>query len=234
MTNMWQTPERFVMYFAAATNWNQGLHCVGTAVASSVGGPYNPSDDLFACDQIHGGAIDPSGFLDPQSGRRYVAYKVDGNSLGEGGPCGNEISPLPTPILLQQVSWNGVTKIGEPIQILDRSDSDGPLIEAPSLAFMGGRYFLFFSSNCYNTDLYDQTFAVSDSLTGPYIKRGPLLVTGDLDLRAPGGGEVTPDGQLIAFHVGPVGQRSMYTGRIQYNGGTGITICVDRECISAS
>jgi hypothetical protein len=223
-----------VLYFSARTNWNKELHCVGTAVSASINGPYSASEQVFTCDEEHGGSIDPSGFVDPASGICYVTYKVDGNSLGDGGPCRNEWTKLPTPLMLQQVAGDGITKIGSPVQILDRSDLDGPLIEAPSLTVIGGKYYLFFSSNCYSTDLYDVSFAVADSIYGPYTKRGPMLLTGDFGLSAPGGADVTPDGEYIAFHAGPVGQRSMYTARIQYNGGTEITLCAQGACKSAS
>jgi beta-xylosidase len=223
-----------VLYFAATTNWNSEMHCIGTAVSSSINGPYQPSDQVFACDDQRGGSIDPSGFVDPATGARYVVYKIDGNSLGDGGPCRNEFTKLPTPIMLQQVGDDGVSLVGGPIQILDRSDLDGPLIEAPSLAVIGGQYYLFFSSNCWNTDLYDVSFAVADSVSGPYTKRGPMLLTGDMGLSGPGGAGVSPDGNFIAFHAGPVGDRSMYTAQVQYNGGTEITLCTQSVCKSAS
>ena len=136
--------------------------------------------------------------------------------------------------MLQQVADDGVSPIGGPIQILDRDDNDGPLIEAPSLTRIGGLYYLFFSSNCYSSDLYDVSFATASSVYGPYTKRGPMLVTPDLGLEAPGGAEVTPDGQFVTFHAGPVGARHMYTGRIEYNSGTEITLCISSGCKSAS
>lgn len=40
------------------------------------------------CPLSQGGAIDASGYDD--NGQRYVVYKVDGNSIGHGGACGND------------------------------------------------------------------------------------------------------------------------------------------------
>lgn len=55
-------------------------------------------------------------------------------------------------------------------------------------------YYLFFSSNVYSSTLYDISYAVSQSVTGPYTKaqapNAPFLVTGDSGLTAPGGATV--------------------------------------------
>ena len=183
-----------------------------------------------------GGAIDPAGFLDAD-GTRYVVYKVDGNSIGHGGNCGNGVDPIvPTPIMLQQVSADGVTPVGSPQQILDRSDADGPLVEAPSLTRVqdsssagGWLYILFFSSNCYSGSQYDTSYATSSN----GIKNGgqdytkssaPLLVTGSDNgaLFSPGGLTVGPDASKVVFHA-DLGQtadtRQMWVGQISIDAG---------------
>ena len=221
------------MYFSAAVAGNTRFHCLGTAVATNPAGPYTPNSQQFTCPTGNGGAIDASGYKD-SDGSRWVVYKIDGNNIGNGGLCNNGNPPLkPTPILIQRVSGNGYTTQGSPTQILDRDNNDGPLVEAPSLSKINGRYVLWFSSNCYSTTLYDVTFAVSSTINGLYAKRGPMLVTGRLGLSAPGGAEVTPDGKFMAFHAGPVGARYMYTARVTASGDT-ITICTNAGCQSAS
>ena len=164
-----------------------------------------------------GGAIDPAGFLDAD-GKQYVVYKIDGNSIGHGGNCGNGVAPIvPTPLMLQEVSaTNGSTPIGDPVQILDRGEADGPLIEAPSLVRVpdatsagGWLYILFFSSNCYTGGKYDTSYATSSSgvyATGEeYVKaKKPLLVTGMSGLYSPGGLDVGmgPGAKLqVLFHA---------------------------------
>jgi beta-xylosidase len=216
-------------------SWNPSIHCIGSATSVSVQGPYDPSQKILACHEIEGGAIDPSGFYDSSTGRRFITYKVDGNALGNGGNCNNEYPPVrQTPIMLLEVSSDGSLPQGAPSMILDREDPDGPLVEAPSLTNINGKYFLFFSSNCFDRPLYDTSFAVSESISGPFTKRGPLLVTGDLGLSAPGGAAVTPDGGFMAFHAGPIGFRYMYTARIEQQGNTQITICTSAGCKTAS
>jgi beta-xylosidase len=201
-------------------------------------GPYSPAPEPFACHDARGGAIDAFGFHDRRTDSRWLVYKVDGNSLGNGGNCNNGIPPYKsTPILLQRVNArDGITKEGLEVQLLDRDDADGPLVEAPSLAEIGGKYFLFFSSNCYVTDMYDVSFAVADGIEGPYRKRGPLIMSRTFGQHGPGGAEVTSGGEegYMAFHAGAVGQRQMFEGRVEYLGGTRLRFCLtDGPCTEA-
>lgn len=130
-------PNHYVMYYSGQLPGNNSaFHCVGAATATSILGPYTPQETPLACPLSRGGAIDPSGFVDEDTGRRYVVYKVDGNSLGHGGECNNGVAPYqPTPIILQEVDRDdGVTILGPGVEILDRvAEQDGPLVEAPSL-----------------------------------------------------------------------------------------------------
>ncbi|KIY65441.1 glycoside hydrolase family 43 protein [Cylindrobasidium torrendii FP15055 ss-10] len=205
----------FVLYYSAEstsqTPNGKSAHCIGAATSSSVEGPYTPVGDAIQCHLSEGGAIDPAGYFDTPSGNLFVVYKVDGNNIGNGGNCNNGVEPIvSTPLMLQQVDvTNGWSRIGDPVQILDRGDADGPLIEAPSLHSMpddsavdGYQYFLFFSSNCYSGPNYDTSYATSKSgVKGPYEKSSaPLLVTGNQDLYSPGGADVGPDGFRILFH----------------------------------
>jgi beta-xylosidase len=99
----------WVMYYSAPSAQDKSKHCVGAATASSVAGPYTPRDEYISCDLGAGGAIDPSGYYDKASNTRWVVYKIDGNTLGGSGPCGNQDPKPPntfihpTPIMLQQV-----------------------------------------------------------------------------------------------------------------------------------
>lgn len=190
-------------------------------------GPYNPSEAPFACAPEQGGLIDPSGFRDPATGFRYVVYKVDGNNNGNGGDCNNGVPPLQsTPIRLQRVGSDGVSPIGEPLTILDRDDSDGPLVEAPLLfRSPDGIYFLFFSSNCFTSSNYNVKYATAYSIAGPYTKAGaPLLKAGDgPNLNGPGGASISADGRVMVFHgnTSPPGQglnRAMYTATPTFSG----------------
>ena len=186
-------------------------------------GPYIPQNKPLACPIKQGGAIDAAGYVDGND--VYVVYKVDGNSLGGGGQCGNGDSSHPTPIMLQKVAADGFTPVGDAKQILDRGPGDGPLIEAPSLVKSGDTYVLFFSSNCYNGALYDTSYATASAIGGPYTKAAkPLLTTGLDNLNSPGGTEVLADGSRIVFHAdakpSDSSLRQLYTSPISIKGTT--------------
>lgn len=217
-----QNDGKYVMYYSGEAQSDPGHHCVGAAVSEGTdpSGPYTPLSSPFACNLDQGGSIDPSGFLD-KDGTRYVVYKIDGNSIGNGGDCNNGIAPLkPTPIMLQKVADDGVTPVGAAVQILDRDDSDGPLVEAPNLIFHDGTYFLFYSTHCYTDPKYDVRFATATSITGPYTKTNTqLFKTGDFGLTSPGGGTVCGYGDRMLLHsFCETNVRCMYAADISISG----------------
>ncbi|KAK3716212.1 hypothetical protein LTR37_006657 [Vermiconidia calcicola] len=189
------------------------------ATSRNVEGPYvDTQKDPWICHASQGGAIDPSGYVDTD-GKRYVVYKVDGNSIGHGGECGNTIPPIvPTPIMLQQVSSDGHTKIGGAIRILDRSEQDGPYVEAPSLSKLNGKYVLFYSSNCFVTPKYDVSYALASNIRGPYRKSGQLFVSGSKGMTAPGGGDIAINGDHFVWHAKYGQGRASFTTTVSLNG----------------
>ncbi|TKA33582.1 hypothetical protein B0A50_00418 [Salinomyces thailandicus] len=192
----------FVMYYTVAWKAHPALHCVSWATSKNVEGPYKDSTTTpWICPTAIGGAIDPAGFLD-DDGSRWIVYKIDGNAVGHGGVCGNTVKPIvSTPIMLQQVRQDGHTKIGNPIQLITNGPNDGPVVEAPSLGKLDGKYVLFFSSNCFATTKYDVAYATSKNLKGPYTKYGPLYVTGNLGMVAPGGLNIAVGGEHAIWHA---------------------------------
>ncbi|KAK0932680.1 hypothetical protein LTR29_015758 [Friedmanniomyces endolithicus] len=228
--------NKFIMYYSAnkrngteAEGRHPPPHCIGSAISrtASPAGPYDPLNNTLACPLDQGGAIDPAAFKDKDS-TLYVAYKVDGNNIGHGGLCGNTKAPLvPTPIMLQRMAPDGVTNDGAPIQLLDRTAADGPLIEAPALVLSpAGVYFLFYSSGCTRSPSYNVNYATAPNVTGPYTRAGdPLLQTGDWDLLAPGSVGVVGDGRGgydMVFHArvaAPQGRiRAMFTTKLKFAG----------------
>jgi hypothetical protein len=226
---------QFVLYFSAALAASPTKHCVGVATSSDIEGPYIAIEKPLICPDPDGngnrvdavipssglgGAIDAAGFRDVD-GTRYVVYKVDGNSLGPGGPCGNgDANRKPTSLMLVPVAGDGITPRGAAKVLLDRIELDGPVIEAPSITRLAdGTYALFFSSNCWNTKWYDVTWATAPSVNGPYRRFGPMSVTGQNGLTAPGGASVASDGKHMVFHANLNGGRAMYTTTIEGTGG---------------
>ncbi|KAF8317376.1 hypothetical protein DL93DRAFT_2165636 [Clavulina sp. PMI_390] len=182
-------------------NWSTGvvwapdvvqLHYIGPASSSTAEGPFVPFGTPI-CNITQGGSIDPAGFQD-YDGRQYVVWKIDGSSIGKGGDCGND----------------GWSPIGPQVQLLDKDDSDGPLIEAPSLTMVkdpsaagGYLYMLFYSSHCYNSGDYDSKYATSvNGIRGPYTKASASLLSTGIDgMCSPGGLDVGPDASRVMFHA---------------------------------
>lgn len=153
--------------------------------------PSTPDPSPLICPLSEGGVIDASGFKDTLNGvtKRYVAYKVDGNSLGRGGPCGNTVgSPLvPTPLRLQQVAADGTTFVGDYTTMLNHNGTaDDGIVEAPSLAKgKYGLYFLFFSSGCFSTEHYTVSYATSKSITGAFDRVAQPILKAGMYSRSP-------------------------------------------------
>ena len=212
----------YIMYYSARIS-DGSAHCVGAATSQQPAGPFIPQLNPIACPVSIGGAIDASGFQDVD-GKRYVLWKVDGNSINQR-----------TPIMIQQVAADGFTPVGDSVEILNNDPStDGPLVEAPSLAVIDGIYFLFFSSNYFTTAQYDVSFAVSRN--GPlnggahYTKaQDPLLETGYNTLGglyAPGGLSVGsgPDNHMVVFMADQGNDarvRQMYVGTLSVDANAG-------------
>ncbi|KAB8343202.1 hypothetical protein FH972_022792 [Carpinus fangiana] len=185
-------PATFLLFYSAISAADpQHHHCIGAATATIPGGPYTAISTPIACPTDIGGAIDPVAAVDTDDHNAvYLAYKVDGNSVGHGGECGNTVAPLvPTPIMLQRMADDGVSPdpAHPATQILDRTEVDGPLIEAPSLVKVGKLWYLFYSSGCTRAPSYDVRYATAANISGPYTRHDtPLLRTGDYGLEAPG------------------------------------------------
>ncbi|PYI02421.1 Arabinanase/levansucrase/invertase [Aspergillus sclerotiicarbonarius CBS 121057] len=219
---------RFVLYYSGELKDWLRHHCVGAAVSNGTNplGPYVPRNQTLACPRDQGGAIDPAPFKDAD-GTLYVVYKADGNSIGHGGDCNNGKKPIvPTPILLQQLQNDGVTPVGDPVEILTNEKVDGPLVEAPVIILTDqGVYYLFFSSHCYTSPKYNVKYAYSTSLRGPYIRaERPLFKSGDFGLKSPGGATPSVDGTRMVFHANCGGHdRCMYAAAINISANYTIT-----------
>jgi hypothetical protein len=198
-------------------------HCIGAAVSSNITGPYQAQLEPFACPISQGGAIDAYGFLD-DDGTRYVLYKIDGNSC-HGPPCTDNTASVPTtPIMLQQVEDDGITLVGDPIEILRNNQSAGEvLVEAPALVKVENEYLLYFSTGIFSQPTYSLQIATSDTLLAKFSRAGqPLLATNVDGLIGPGSAGLNVDGSYIAFHgyasQAAVGrQRAMYTAFMEYS-----------------
>lgn len=205
---------RYLLYYTA---WHAASErqCIGAALSDAPGGPFVPtSDEPLLCPLADGGAIDASSFTD-SDGARYLIWKNDGNAIGAA-----------TWIHVQRVAADGVTFEGGATQVLrnDRDDEAG-IIEAPVITKVDDKYVLFYSAGPYTTDQYGTSYAVADSIAGPYTKAYRfLMTTASLDgaVNGPGGADVLRDagGDKLVFHGHrAAGGRGMYVADLGWANG---------------
>ncbi|HVX45471.1 MAG TPA: glycoside hydrolase family 43 protein [Mycobacteriales bacterium] len=190
-----RTGAGWVLYYAAPAKDMGGQRCIGTAVATSVTGPYEPSDSPLICPQNGGedpvagrpvaaaGVIDPSPFQD-SDGSRYLLYKTQQS---------------PATIRMFPLSADGLHGRGELSQELVRhSDS----IENPVMVRHHGRYYLFASANWYDQCRYSTVWRSSSDLWSFADQaEHTLLDQSGTGLCGPGGADIVPAAHRIVFHA---------------------------------
>jgi len=199
-----------------------GRQAISIAGSAHPAGPYLDQTTGPLVYQLDlGGSIDPSPFVDAD-GTPYLLWKADANAI-------NQRSSL----WIQRLTDAGTALVGEPVMLLEQdAEWEEPLIEAPSLVTQGGRYFLFYSANWWNTSRYAIGYATAERATGPYRKvtSSQPWFASDAEVAGPGGQECFVDrsGRLrMAYHgwtpgrVGyPDGARSMRLATINFFDGT--------------
>lgn len=208
--------ERFVLYYTVREP-ESGRQAISVATSDRPAGPFVDTGSgplIFQLDR--GGSIDPSPFVDAD-GTAYLLWKSDDNALDR-----------PSSLWAQPLASDGLTLVDRPVELLWHDQRwERPLIEGPSMAQAGDRYYLFYSANWWESDRYSMGWAVGPSPTGPFDKitcrrswcRSNAAAAGS------GGQELFTDavGDLrVAFHAwtpGAVGYpsggaRSLRIGRV--------------------
>ena len=133
-------------------------------------------------------------------------------ALAATGVATQIVEDMSTPILAQRLNDDGSGLTGDVTQVLANDlDWEGHLIEGPWVTRQDGRYWLFYAGNDFTSPRYGIGVAVSDSLTGPYVKQGEPLLRSTAKWLAPGHASVSAgvDGrpQLFfhAYHPGTGG-----------------------------
>ena len=218
-----QIEDTFVMYYTARDK-EADLQCIGRAISNSPEGTFvDDSQTPFICQTDLGGSIDPFPFRD-DDGKLYLLWKNDGNC------CGEEVW-----LWVQELSPDGLTLIGEPIQLLRRDQAwERPLIENPAMVEQNDTYFLFYSANMWDTHQYSIGYAVCETVLGPCEKplSGPWLDY-ENPVMGPGGQSFFTDeeGNLwMAYHAwtganvgNTLGQRSLRLDLVTFEGDTPVT-----------
>jgi hypothetical protein len=207
------------LYYAAVVAGPAGgEECISVATASQPQGPFvDTSTAPLECQPTLGGSIDPSPFIDP-SGNIYLTWKSNG---GTG----------PATIWSQQLNanGNGFAPNTTPTQLLVPDQSwEAGVVEAPDLVTSGGRYFLFFSGNNWNSANYAVGAAICTGPLGPCAEpQSQPILASTTDIQGPGGEDVFTDASgspWIAFHaytdgaVGYPNSRDLYLRKLDLTG----------------
>jgi beta-xylosidase len=213
----------FLMYYTVH-DASLDQQCISVATSSKPQGPFSDtSTEPLICQSANGGSIDPNPFVDPASGDLYLLWKSDDNSLGAGHP---------THIWGQELSVGGTSLFPgtSPSLLLTESAAwQSPSAEGPTLLFSGGRYYLFYGANNYDTASSGIGYAKSSSLLGSYANKstlGPWLGTRGNAQGAQGPNVFTDKSGVtrmaFAAWYGPVGYenggvRSLWIGTLDFN-----------------
>lgn len=205
----------WVLYYTL-THRASGLQCISAAVGRRPDGPFaDASTAPLVCQATRGGSIDPSPFVDTD-GRATLLWKSEGTLAGE-----------PTRIWARPLAPAG-TSFGPTaaVELLRTTEAwEGPIIEGPTMArAAGGRLFLAYSANRWQTGRYAMGLAECAGPLGPCTKQRSPWVTSNARAAGPGGGELfrAADGTLrLAYHA-------WAPGRVGYAGGGVRTFRIDR------
>jgi beta-xylosidase len=213
----------YVMYYSAHAAG--GRHCLSVATAPSLTAQFVDSSRTALGCQSAGETIDPTPFVG-YFGERYLLWK---------GPNGHGVATLYS----QRMSADGLSFVGKPAQLLlaKRKGWTSYNIEAPSMIYAAGKYFLFYSGANYFSANYAIGYAVCAGPMGPCVDKtvkAPWFRSHG-NARGPGGQSffTGPEGELLmAYHAwGQVmgysngGIRSLWTDKVIFLGGAPVWGC---------
>lgn len=214
---------RYYMLYTARWKKNHSLR-IGLAVADFPEGPFydvkeGPMFDFgYAC-------IDATLFTD-DDGKNYLYYVRDCAENIIDGVHTSEIYCVELTDDLRKAK-------GTPRRIVTPDDAWETSLnpawrwnEGPALLKHGGKYYLNYSVNCFDSPEYSIGCAVADAPEGPFVKYGyPVLKKAEGDFSGPGHNSFfrDADGNLYtAFHIHtdknkPSGDRRMCIGKAGFS-----------------
>lgn len=170
-----KTSAGYVLYYTAhdpdiKRPDSAGSQCITVALSDKAEGPFvDLSKAPLVCQGPQGGSIDATQFQDGD-GQRYLIWKNDGN-------CCN----LPTRFSIQRLTEDGLHLTGKATDmgVVNDKPWEGGVIEAPTLVHQGDTYYLLYSANGYDTELYAVGYATAKSIHGPYVDapENPILAS---------------------------------------------------------
>lgn len=210
----------YVLYYTVR-HAETGKQCISVATSASPTGPFvDGSSGPLICQLGEGGSIDPSPYQD-EDGVLFLTWKSEGETVGGRSQLwaqpldatGTKLEWFPTPLLRTEREW------------------EGRVIEAPSMALLGGQWVLLYSGGAWNTSGYAIGYARCQGPLGPCSRPegDNVLLRSSRVVVGPGGAEVfrTPAGEAkVAYAgwdpggVGPPNPRRLHLATLVASDGT--------------
>jgi hypothetical protein len=176
------------LYFASR-HTASNRQCIGVASASTPNGPFTAGSQPLVCQLELGGSIDPYPYRDPAHGAIYLYWKSDENALGLAS----------SQLWGMSLAGDGLSVVGTAFPLLARDQAwELPTIEQPAMISVGGRWWLAYSGNLWESGRYASGFASCAGPLGPCVK-----VTTTVPWMTSGGMTAGPGG--LAFFIGADG-----------------------------
>lgn len=206
-------PGGYVLYYATRVAGTD-RQCLSSALSADPGGPFVDSSTGPLICPAGGGAIDPVP-VTTTDGFTYLLWK---NYDGVTGIVGQELTP----------DGRGLVGSPQPLLRADQPWQNG-VVEAPDMVENGGRFYLFYSGNNWNSADYAVGYAVCGAPLGPCVDHaGPWLTSSDT-ARGPGSVDVFTDTNgrtWMALHswvrdkIGyPQGARDVFVVKLDFANG---------------
>jgi hypothetical protein len=132
----------FLMYYTVR-DAALGRQCISVATSANPGGPFVDRSTAPLVCQAHG-SIDPEPFTDPRSGRTYLLWKSDDNSVGRI-----------THLWASRLATDGLSLTGGIAMLLTETASSwqAPAMEGPAVVFVPGAntYYVFYGAGSWDT-----------------------------------------------------------------------------------
>lgn len=190
----------------------------------------NAQEKILQSGEIGFTMIDPSPFVDPQTGKKYLIFvrRTGRSGMDTHFVCGMEMGDSWT----DEPKWDTLTRLTScgylEVDGKEKADVDiNSINEGPFMYYKDGTYYLTYSVGSYNNATYSVAQALSDSVLGPYTKLnqadGGYVMVADGHDDISGAGHhcfVEAEGELyIVYHahwdkVNKNGQRGFQADRV--------------------
>jgi beta-xylosidase len=185
----------YVLYYTAKDS-DTDKQCIGRAISMDPAGPFvDKSRRPFLCNKETDTSIDPSPFVD-NDGKMYILWKTKKEAKNK---------QVKTKIWIRLLTPDGQTADDKATVLLENDQPwEGQHVEAPTLIKLQGKYILFYSAGATSSSGYSISYAVSDSIVGPYKKvhNQPLVSKGKY-LNGPGHQaiyNIGPNSFMLFYH----------------------------------